>query len=52
MDYNKNEYFGCKDDNHAGQSCSVPYSCCIDPDKLSVGWRFLLSIMAAKFKHI
>ncbi|KAL5016111.1 hypothetical protein ScPMuIL_005700 [Solemya velum] len=36
-DWNKNEYFNCTKENLSRMSCTVPYSCCIDPDKLTPG---------------
>ena len=35
-DWNKNVYFNCTKTNPSGLRCGVPYSCCKDPDALSV----------------
>ena len=36
-DWNSNQYFNCTEDNPSPLRCSVPYSCCRDPDVLTVG---------------
>ncbi|XP_021371895.1 tetraspanin-33-like [Mizuhopecten yessoensis] len=36
-DWNSNQYFNCTEDNPSPLRCSVPYSCCRDPDVLTPG---------------
>lgn len=37
-DWSYNAYFNCTDDNPSMERCGVPYSCCITPNDVQVGY--------------